>query len=183
MTKTIELWIVAVVAVLIALGGYAWITEHDARIRADATVKASAEKITALQQDKAAVQRTTDAAVTVIQHRAAQVKTPAQAIAAMPTVSNAPLNARPLPDMPQAVAVDAVPLFQELAACRVTDAKLEGCTELRAKDAGITAEKDTQIKALKSKGSFWQRAKQTAEVLAVGAAVAIVAVVATGHAK
>jgi hypothetical protein len=175
MTKQIELWIVGVVAALVLLGGYAWLQEHDARIKADAIVKASQATITALTADKATIQKATDTKVVVIQQRAAAVKTPTQAILAMPTVTNAPLNARPLPDMPTAVAVEALPLFQELSACRVTDAKLDGCNALRAKDAGIIAEKDTQIKALKSKGSFMHRVVQTAEVLAVGAAIGYLA--------
>lgn len=160
-------WVCVVLIVL----GYSALQEHDARILADAAVKASQARISTLEQDKAAIQKTTDTKVIVIQQKAAEVKTPAAATAAIPEVSNVPLNARPLPDMPNAVAVDAVPLYQELAACRVTDAKLEGCTELRAKDAGILGEKDVQIKALKSKGSFWKRAERTAEALAIGAAI------------
>lgn len=171
MTKTVELWIVGVVAALLLIGGYCWLQEHDARIKAEAIVKESQARIVTLQQDKAAIQKTTDTKVAQIQKRSALVRTPTQAIAAMPTVTDAPLNARPLQDMPTAVAVEAVPLFQELAACRVTEAKLDGCAALREKDAAIIAEKDTQIKALKSHGSFWKRVERTVEVLAIGAAV------------
>lgn len=175
MTKQIELWIVGVVAALILLGGYCWLQEHDQRIRAEATIKESQAHIATLEQDKAAIQKTADAKVVIIQKQAAAVKTPAQAIIAIPDVSNVPLNVRPLPDMPTAVAVEAVPLFQELAACRISEAKLDGCTQLRAKDAEVVTEKDTQIKALKSRGSFWHRVVQTAEVLAIGAAVGYLA--------
>ena len=171
MTKAVELWIIGIVAALLLIGGYCWLQEHDVRLRAEVTAKESQARVTALEQDKAAIQKTTDRKVMAIQQKAAEVKTPAQAIAAMPDVSALPLNARPLPELPNAVAVDAVPLYQELSACRISEAKLAGCTELRAKDADIAAEKDVQIKALKSKGSFWKRVERTAEVLAIGAAI------------
>ena len=167
MTKTVELWIAGAVAAVLFVCGYAFLQEHDKRIRAEIAVQASADRIAVLQQDEAAIQQTTDAKVAGLQKKAAQVKTPAQAIAAMPNVSHLPLNARTLPEFPAQVAVDAVPLFQELAACRVTDAKLDGCTALRAKDAQIITEKDSQITALKAKGSVWKRAWNIAWPVAV----------------
>ena len=38
MSKTIELWIVAIVAVLAVTGAYFWLQEHDQRIAAEATI-------------------------------------------------------------------------------------------------------------------------------------------------
>lgn len=171
MTKTIELYIVGIVAALLLIGGYCWLQEHDARIKAEVTAKESQARVVTLEQDKVDIKKATAAKVVVIERKAAEVKTPAQAIAAIPDVSNLPLNARPLPDMPTAVAVDAASLYQELAACRISEAKLEGCTELRAKDAEVIKEKDVQVAALKHPRSFWKRVGQTAEILAIGAAV------------
>lgn len=171
MTKQIELWIVGVVAACLLIGGYCWLQEHDQRIKAEELVKASMIRIAVVEREKVQIQDATDAKVQTIQKRSALIRTAPQAIAAMPTVTNAPLNARPLPDMPTAVAVEALPLFQELAACRVTEARLSGCTELRTKDTAILTEKDVQIKALKSKGSVWKRIEHTVEILAIGAAV------------
>jgi len=161
MTTVIKSYIAAAVLVLLGLGGYSALQEHDKRIRAEMAIKASEVKVTAIKKN-------TDAKVNAIKKKAATVKTTTEAIAAMPDVSTLPLNVRPLPDLPTAVAVEAVPLYQELAACRITETKLQGCE-------ATAAEKDTQITALKSKGSFWKRVTRTAEVLAVGAAIGYVA--------
>lgn len=173
MTTKDRVWAAVVVAALLCAG--LWMHEHDARIRAEEAVKTAQTNIAALQSQVQASAQVTAATVTAIQKKAAKVTTPAQAIAAIPDISDVPLNARPLPDMPTAVAVEAVPLYQELASCRVTEAKLDGCAAAAALTAKIIVQKDAEIAALKKPNSFWHRAKEIAEAVAIGAAVGYIA--------
>jgi hypothetical protein len=94
------------------------------------------------------------------------VKTPAQAIAAIPDVSSLPLNTRPAAD--GGVTVDAVPLFQELAQCKEDAVALASCKQVDAQKDQIISEQKTEIVALKKKPSFWKRVKSTAKAVGIG---------------
>lgn len=145
------------VLLALALGGYSWINEHDARIKAEQTVKESAARVSSLEDKIKAADASGKAAVKAIEKKAAAVKTPEQAIQAIPDLSSIPLTPRKAPDSPTAVEVEAVPLVQELAACKEGAVNLGTCeTKLALKDQIIT-EKDEQIKALSGKKSFWKR--------------------------
>jgi hypothetical protein len=154
------------------VGVKAWVSEHDARLLSDQAAKAAQVNIVSLQQQIDIERAQAAAAIAVIKAKAAQVKTPAQAIAAIPDVSALPLNARPAPD--GGVTVDAVPLFQELAQCKEDAVSLNSCTQQStAKDQIITA-KDAEIKALKKKPSFFHRVLAIAKAVGVGVAIGAV---------
>ena len=168
-----------VIIALLGVMAYVGITQHDARVIAEQTVKADQAHEKDLTAQLTQLQASTAAQVRVVQQAIAAVKTPAQAIAAIPTLSNVPLNARALPADPTAVVVDAVPLAQELASCKQDEIQLGSCQkELTIKD-GIHADDQSEIKALKKKPSFWKRVKKTVEF--AGVCIGIGAVLAGGH--
>lgn len=146
--------------IIIAIGLVAfrsWLQEHDARVLAEQTVKQSELKVSDLTTQ---IKLTSDAAASAqaaLQKRVAEVRTPSQAIAAIPDVSTLPLNTRPAPGLPGGVIVDAVPLFQSLAQCKSDAIELTACRTNFSTQEKIIAEKDTQIKALTAKPRFWKR--------------------------
>jgi len=170
-----EALILLACGLLITVCAVAWLQQHDARVRAEFTLQQAQDRIAGLQQDKAAITKQMGQKVTALQVQGAKVQTPAQAIAEIPKVSALPLDVRPVPGLPTAVTVDALPLYKDLMACKITEAKLDGCTQLRAKDAQILTEKDGQITTLKKQSSFMKRAVHTLEVLGIGAVVGYVA--------
>lgn len=159
-----------VVVVMAIVMGIAGLHEHDARVAAEAAIKVSNDHIKELQNDKTAIVQAGQKQIVVLQRQAAAVKTPAQAIAALPDVSALPLNARPVPNMPTEVTVDAVPLFQELNTCKQTTVGLSVCQATFADEQKIETELRGQIKVLSKKPSFWKRVKKTAMCGAIEAA-------------
>lgn len=159
------------VAVIVVIAGMSWLRDHDARILADATVKASQANVATLEQRIQDVQKEGQAQIAKLQEQRKEVKTPAQALAALPSVSDIPLQPVPLPDDPSKVSVDALPLFQTLNECKQCSSKLATAeATAEAKDAIIT-EKDVQITALKKKRGFWKTFEHTAEAVGIGVAV------------
>jgi len=177
-------------AILVAagcVGFHSWLQEHDARILAEQTVKAAQAKIDDLASANDALQKqivSSDAqakqTIATLQKRSAQVKTNAQAIAAIPDVSSLPAQIRPIQNstdflLPQA---DLLPLFQELSTCKQDAVALSACQAARANDEtmlqndakAIAAQKD-EIKAITKKPSFWKRVESTLKQLAIGAGI------------
>lgn len=168
-----------VIIALLGVMAYVGITQHDARVIAEQTVKADQAKEKDLTAQLAQLQVSAAAQVRVVQQAIAAVKTPAQAIAAIPTLSSIPLNARAVPDLPTAVTVDALPLAQELAVCRQDAIEVTACQkEATLKDSIHAADQD-EIKALKKKPRFWKRVGSTLKIVGIG--VGIGAVLAGGH--
>lgn len=163
--------------ILIAEGMFSfhmWLLEHDARVKAELTIQASQQQITTL---KTQIQ-SNDAAATQLRSalaaKVAAVKTPARAIAAIPSVTDLPLNARPVPEMPSEVTVEAVPLFQALAQCKDEAIQLTTCTKDLTAEKQISAQQDVEIKALKKKPSFLKRAEGVAKAMAIGIALGFI---------
>jgi hypothetical protein len=159
------------VAVFVVIAFRSYMAEHDARIVAEATIKQVQVQVANLQKQKQDVKAAADVQIATLQKEAKKVQTPTQAIAAIPQVSTLPLAPTPLPDAPDKVAVDALPLFQQLSKCRQCDAALAADEAQLKLDEQIEAQKDTEITALKRKPSFWKRVEKTTEVLAIGAAI------------
>jgi hypothetical protein len=168
-----------VVAVVLFLGARLWLQEHDARLAADATVKTAQTAIADLQKQQAAVAQVAKVQIVQLQSAAAAVRTTPEAITDMPTVtptatqSNpAPeLDAEALPDAPNKVSVDAVPLYLDLNACKQDSVNLAACSKELSIQKDITTQKDVEIVALKKKPAFWHRVKETAITLGVGAGI------------
>lgn len=146
-------------ALVIVLGvmAHVWLSEHDERLLAEQTVKVSKQHEADLEAQLKALSSVTAAQVKAVQAKVATVKTVPQAIAAIPELSNLPLNARPIPSMPDDVAVNAVALTQELGACRTDRIELGSCQQAIVLKDGIIAEEKTQIAALTAKPKFWHR--------------------------
>ena len=139
--KTHLFYLVIGAVILIALRS--WLQEHDARLVAESRVKESESRVSQIVAEK-------QAAIAVLQTKAKAVQTAPQAIAAIPEISSLDLHPRPLPELPTAVAVEAVPLYQALNACAQDRVERLACEK-------IVVEKDVQIKALKAKPKFWKR--------------------------
>lgn len=130
-------------ALLISLIGLTALREHDARLVSDVETR----MLQSQRKDNAAE---TKAAVKVIQKKREAVKTPAAAIKSIPEVSTVDLGVQVIPEKPEAVEVQALPLYRELSLCREDAANLAGCR----KDVALA---DEEIKALKQKPSFFHR--------------------------
>lgn len=168
-----------VILVLLGIMAHVWLSEHDARVQAEATVKTEQAKEKDLTAQISQTKAAAAVQVQTIQRAITALKTPAQAIAAIPTLSELPLNARPLPADPTAVVVDAVPLAQELGKCRETAVELGSCQKQAALQEEIHAADQAEIKALKKKPAFWHRVGTTLKTIGIG--VGIGAVLAGGH--
>jgi hypothetical protein len=153
------------------LAGRMWLQEHDARVLAEQTVKARESDVKVLQSNIVTVTQQMQAndakaasSIAALQKALASVKTPTQAIAAIPSVSDLPLHSRVAVDNPTQVSVDALPLFQELNECKQDAVQLQACTMDLASQKQIDADKDKQIadknaeiKALTKKKSLFKR--------------------------
>jgi hypothetical protein len=160
--------ILAAAAVLL---GHSWLTEHDARMVAEQTVKTAQTQIDSLAKQSQVAAQVGQQQIAALVKQAAAVKTPAQAVQAIPALSDVPLNVRPAPGLPDAVTVDALPLFDELNKCKQTAVGLGVCTTRLDLQGKIDADKDTQITALKHKRGFWANVKTTAITVGIGAAI------------
>lgn len=158
-----------VLGLVCVFGAHEWMAEHDARIRSEFTVKQSEEKVKSLQAELVTTKQATAQKVITIQRVIEKVKTPSDAIAAIPSLSTLPLNARLVPNLPNAVEVDAIPLAQELATCKIAETKLDGCEKSLTITTGIVAEKDAIINA--TKPSLWKRIKHDAIVIGISGAI------------
>lgn len=158
----------AVGVLLVVLAAVSWSREHDARILAEQTVKESAVREKALKQEVADVDTQGKRKLAAQKKAAAAVQTPKEAIAAIPTVTELPLNAREIPDAPSAVQVEAVPLFQALNAGKLCSIELDTCQQKATLAEKIEAEKDIQIEALKKPKSFWKRFGTTVKDVGIG---------------
>lgn len=162
------------VAILLVLAvcGWTWLKEHDARLLADQQVKVSEARNESLQKQIDANQQLANATITELKRRASSVKTPQQALIAIPDVSALPINARTTDD-PSRVTVDVVPLFQELSQCKQDAVELNSCKVTTRLMTEQLVEKDTEIKALKKKPGFWKRVGGTLKTGGVGVIIGI----------
>lgn len=175
-----HIFYVALIAVGLFLG-HVWLAEHDARQLADQQVKISEARVESLQNQINVNQQLANSTIAELKKRAAVVKTVPQAIAAMPDVSTLPLNTRALPESPNQVAVDALPLYQTLNQCKQDTVELGACKANAKLMTDQLIEKDTEIVALKRKPSFWKRLGHDAKLLGTGGAVVAVVIAVLIH--
>lgn len=166
--------LILIAAVATHLVFASWRAEHDARLVSEVKVHAAEDQVKSLEQQMQDRDAVAAQQISALRKQAASVKTPVQAIAAIPQVSNVPLNARVLPDNPQQVGVDAVPLFQELSSCKEQAVTLGACqANLKDTDAVVT-QKNVEIAVLKKKPGFWKRLKSGAKKVGAGVAIGLV---------
>lgn len=154
------------------IGFHSWQTEHDARLLASQQAKVAEATISGLQQQIVATNAAATKQVQVITKIVRDVQTPAQAVAAIPQLTDAPLNPAPAPN-PTQVSVDAIPLVQILAQAKQDSIELGACRSNETADQQIIAQKQTEIVALKKKPSFWHRVGGTLKIAGIGVGIGI----------
>jgi hypothetical protein len=160
------------VAAVIVFGGRMWLQDHDARLKAESTVKQAEEAVRGLQARQTAIQKTTASRLVVLHDKAVQVDTPAKAIQA--TAETAPeLAATALPDA-ERVSVKAEPLYQDLNKAAQDRVSLAGCEDSLALQKAITAEKDKEVIAERKKPTFLRRLGKAAKVVGCAGAGGLV---------
>lgn len=163
--------------ILIVMGAVmfrCWLTEHDARVQADNTVKQQAAKVADLQQQIVAVNAAAAQKVQVVTKIVQTAKTPSQVVQAVPQLTNLPLNTRVAVDNPAQVSVDALPLVQLLGQAKEDAINLKACEDTSAlKDQQLVA-KDVEIVALKKKPNFIHRVLGVAKAVGVGVGIGLV---------
>ena len=198
-------WAIGIGVVLglaIVLGGYEWLQEHDARLKAESTQVAQ-------QQVIATAQKSIDQAKADQAQTASDLKTQLAAIASQRTIVVTPQQAaavaNTLPNLPAHVQVQQVPATATAPAsqqivipqadipafeaykldCDASSAKLTACSLNAASAAviqqgtasqlaAVTKERDTWEATAKG-GTFWQRFKHDAIQIGVTAGVAYAA--------
>ena len=159
--------------IIIAIGLVAfrsWLAEHDHGLQMEQQMKISENTVKSLQAQIVSNDAAASATIQALQNKAATVKTPTQAIQAIPSVQIAdlPLNPRPSPMDPNSVVVDAMPLFQTLEKAKEDAVKLQTCNTDLVAEKGIVAAKDDEIVALKKKPKFWARIKSHGRWAVIG---------------
>lgn len=189
--------------IFIGLGlvfAHSWLTEHDARLQADAQVKVSEANVAVLQKQVVS----NDADIASLKQQMAQsdaearkqVETLTALVASVRTTPQAAKGiAQMTDDKVQPVAQangdvvipqpQVIPLFQELAQGKEDAVNLQACKAdlvtqqaITAKtqdsltaEQGIVKEKDTEIVALKKKPGFWHRVCSTLKQVGIGLVV------------
>jgi len=164
-------WIAAVAIALVF--GRAYIAEHDARVVADAAIKTAEANVTNLQQQIAARDAVAAQKVQVITKIVHDVATPAQAVVAIPQLTDVPLNARVSIDNPAQVSVDALPLVNILGQAKIDKTNLDACQADLKSEQGIIDAKQTEITALKKKPSFFKRVGTVAKTVGIGIGIGL----------
>ena len=161
-------WIVGIVVALV--GFHVWVGEHDQRIAAEAAIKSSQATIATLQQQIA----TTNAqaaqkvqTIVKVVHDLGPAPTSAQIVAAVPQITDAPLNTRVIPNDPTDVSVASAPFLQFVQQAATDKVNLSACQNDLKSETAIAAQKDAQIAALKKKPAFMKRVKKTLEMIAI----------------
>ena len=198
-------WAIGIGVVLglaIVLGGYEWLQEHDARLKAESVQSAQQQVIATVQksidQAKADQAQTASDLKTQLAAIASQrtiVVTPQQAAAVANTLPNLPaqVQVQQVPATPTAPATQQIvipqadiPAFQAYKLdCDASSAKLTACSLNAASAAviqqgtasqlaAVTKERDTWEATAKG-GTFWQRFKHDAIQIGVTAGVAYAA--------
>ena len=198
-------WAIGIGVVLglaIVLGGYEWLQEHDARLKAESVQTAQAQVIATAQKsiDQAKADQVQTASdlksqLAAISAQRVVVVTPQQAAAVANTLPNLPaqVQVQQIPATPTAPATQQIvipqadiPAFQAYKLdCDASSAKLTACSLNAASAAviqqgttnqlaAVTKERDTWEATAKG-GTFWQRFKHDAIQICVTAGVAYAA--------
>ena len=172
--KYLQTHILYVVIIIVGMIAFkCWLNEHDARLAAAQAEKVAEANVAALRSQIAASDAAAKAKIVVLKEKAAQVKTPEQAIAAIPDVSTLPLHTQAAPTA-GFVEVDALALYTELNQCQQDKVSLDACQSARTADEKIIAQKDDEVAALKKKPSFFKRLGGALKILGIGIGIGFV---------
>ena len=160
--KTEKVWLMShlvwVVAVLVAYVGFTnWKFEHDNAAAKNAQVQIAQATIAQLNAQIAATDKATAAKVITITKIVHDSRTPPQVVAAIPTLTNIPLNARTIPGDPVDVAVAAIPLIDLVGQFSVAQTNLTACQTDLGNEKAIASQQADEIKVLKKKPPLGKR--------------------------
>ena len=150
-----------------------WLSEHDARVAAENTIKQSQGLVKSLQDQIAATNAQAATKVQTVVKIVHDAATPAQIVSAVPRLTDAPFNTRVATDNPLQVSVDALPFVALLGQAKEDAINLAACKADLSSETAIASQKDTQIAALKKKPKFLIRVKHVAEAVGVGIAIGL----------
>lgn len=177
--KAEKAWIVShlvwIVAVVVALGvGNIALQQYKQTLAVNAQLTVSEANVKSLQQQIA----TTDAQAaqkvqTIVKIVHDAPPTPAGVVAAVPQLTDAPLNARVIPNDPVDVSVAAVPFLQFVAQAATDKVNLTACTSDLGNEKAIVTQKDVQIADLKKKPKFLKRVENAGKLIGVGVGIGI----------
>lgn len=146
-----------ILIVMGAVGTRAWLAEHDARVLAEQTVKQTDAQVKTLQQQIVTTNQLASEQVKTVIKVVHDAQTPSQVVAAIPQLTQAPLNARVVSTDPNSVEVAAQPLVQLLGQCKEDSINLGACTSNYNSCQQIVKAREVEIVALKKKPGFWKR--------------------------
>lgn len=147
----------AVLAAMSYFAVHSWLAEHDARLAADITTAEAKAQVKQLNTDMATIIADKDSVIAGLKKQKAEVKTPQQAITAIPTLVDLPINVRPDPTDATRATVDVLPLFQQLNQCKQDTVELNACKLTSEKKDEIIKIDEAEIVTLKKKPAFWKR--------------------------
>jgi Tfp pilus assembly protein FimV len=211
MTLDIKHWILShlvwVVGVAVALYGFhTWSAEHDARLKAEATIKQDESQVATLQQ---AITQNNQTVAQLQQQMAArdaqnaniiaslvkakaQAVTPPQQVTVLQTEAKLP---EPIVSIPNTSdwrlpSADVAPLFEAVTDGAAATANLQTCTDDLTDEKNIVATdtktigdqtqqiglKDNEIAALKAKPKFWHRVGSDLKKVGIGVGIGMLIV-------
>lgn len=135
-------WVVIIV--ILAFAVHAWLVQHDARLQAEQQEKISEHVIEDLKSQMAEREAQRQKDVQIVTRIVHDSKTPTQVVAAIPQLTDAPLNTRVIPGSPADVAVAAQPLVELLGQCKTDAINLNACQKDLADQTKITAQLETE---------------------------------------
>ena len=100
-------------------------------------------------------------------------QTPTQVVAAIPDLTNIPLQARVAPDNPADVEVAAQPLMQLVGELKTSQVQLGACQQTDGLKDQQIVDLQTTIKALKKKPGFFHRVASVAKAVGVGIGIGV----------
>lgn len=159
--------------ILLIAGGvisfHVWLTEHDARVQAENTIKVSEVKIKTLQDQITATNAAVTQKTAVVTRIVKAAVTPAQVVSAVPQLTNLPLSTRIAPGLgANEVAVDATALIQLAGEAKTAEVQLAGLQQNYTACQAIVTEVKNEVAALKKKPKFFKRLESVAKEVGVG---------------
>lgn len=160
--------------IVVGLVGFrCWLTVHDQNRDQAAQLAVEQVKVKTLTDQIAAINTAAALKTAAVSQTVKAVKTPAQAIAAIPDLSGIPLNARISPLDTTQVSVDAVALVQELGQCKTSAIQLDACTDREQTDLSIIAAKDKQLAIVAKPQKFWHRLLVATKDISIGIGIGV----------
>jgi len=150
--------LVWVIALAVGFYGFTqWKYEHDNATAKAAQLQVAQANIANLNAQIAATDKQAAQKVQTIVKIVHDAQTPAQVVAAIPTLTDIPLNARTIPNDPVDVEVAAVPLIDLIGRFAADETNLAACRSDLTAEKAIVVQQTQEIVVLKKKPPFKKR--------------------------